>query len=244
MKLLSEIFLLLLLLMLSSGCSAIPGYGTGQTKTTKITVDPETKIETTVIEEPVQESSGGFFKSENLAAYYDFEKSRNTSHKESVKHKTSAIVANTEKIMQLTNVSDTEKLLSGIISNMMIDRIETSQGPSGIQAPKAFADVMDRNFTGLVNLGLGIWDRIDSSNSNDGDSAIVLNNTGDGNIFYQSDSNTLSQQTSKYTLGDSAGDLSFLGNTFTPAISTSDSNDTTTTSTRTDSANSETSTLW
>jgi len=233
------LLILSFLLLLLSGCALL---NPPQTKTTRISIDPDTKVETTIIEEPVAQTAGGFWKSDNLAAHYDFEKARNESHEKAVDKKTSAIVANTAQMMRLSDVSDTEKLLAGIISNMQIDKIQTSPAPSGVKTPTTVVDFANGNAINLGNLFLNGWSVIKGGNGDDTTSSQVdIVNSGDGQVLVNSNRNSMAQQTTKTTVGNTDGGLTFSGMpNFTP--SQSDSNDTT--ATRTNSPNSEETALW
>jgi len=232
----------LLLIVFMSGCATIPGFGTVPMKTTRITIDPETKVETTVIEEPAQPTPGGFFKSENLEEHYKFETARVDKHERTANRKIEAIQENVNKAISVEGTTATERYMFALNANLLIDRIQTSPGPSGVKAPIVAGDVLDKNLVGGLNLALGIWDRVDARNSRGDDSKVEISNTGDGTVFYQSDKNNFSQQTTKYTLGNSTGDVSLASPSLTPANAYTDSNDVN--NTRNDSANSETSTLW
>lgn len=240
---LSVFAITVLLAGLLGGCGAI-GLGTDPTKTTTTTTtDPVTLTQTTTTtEEPAPMSAGGFFKSENLAEHYKFETSRLTNHESTADKKISAITTTINQIMALDGPTPTEKLLSGIIATQQISMIQTSPGPSGIAAPKTMVDVADKNIGNFTGLVFGVWDRVDDSRNDGGDSSVNIENTGDGMVFYQSDKNSAYLQSAKYTLGDSKGDLSFSAPSFTPTNTTTDRNDITNTSTRTDSSDS--STLW
>jgi len=233
---------MIMLLAALSGCSSIPGYGTGPMKTTKITVDPDTKVETTVIEEPVVQTAGGFFESKNLSNYYAYKDKREDNHKANVKILSADIRALAEMAVAKSQTS-AEAVLSAMNGALLIAQIDPSPAPTGEKPPTTISDFFTVNAGVILNSIFQGWNIIENHNrSSNSQSAITLTNTGDGNIFYQSDKNSLSQQTSKYTLGNTTGDLSLPGSTFTPANTYTDSNDVN--NTRTDSANSETSTLW
>ena len=227
-KIFSTVLFLAVALAFLSGCGKI-GLGSNPVKTTTTTrTDPATQeTVTTVTEEPVEEKdTGSFFKSENLTEHYDFEGQRSADHAANVDKKVSAITANTAQMMALPNVSDTEKLLTGVIANMQIDRIPTTPGPSGVPVPKTGVDVLDHQAGNLLNFGLGVWDRIDDSRrSSDDDTAVSISNTGDGNVVFQSDRTSLVQQTTKYKLGDSTGEVSFAAPSQDSPLETNDSHD-------------------
>jgi len=222
-----------------SGCGLT---GQQQVKTTRISVDPDTKVETTIIEEPVQQSAGGFWKSENLEEHYKFETARVDRHEKAVAKKIEAIQENVKRAIDIEGQTPTEKYMFALNANLIIDRIQTSPAPSGVKTPKTMADVAEGQLPNWLNFGLQIYDRADRRTSRGDDSEVAINNYGNGNVFYKSNKNNLSQQVAQYTLGDSEGDMEFAGSTFTPSVTSTDSNDVN--NIRTDSPSTEETTLW
>jgi len=233
------VLLMLAMVFFFSGCAVL---GQQPMKTTKITIDPKNGQETTVIEEPVQQTAGGFFESANLKNHYAFETARFDKHEKAVARKIEAIQENVNRVMEIDGPTPTEKYMFSLNANLIIDRIQTSPAPSGIKSPKTLADVAEGQLPNWMSFGLQIYDRADKRTSRGDDSDVAINNYGNGNVFYKSHKNNLSQQVAQYSLGDSEGDMEFAGSTFTPAITSTDSNDVN--NIRTDSPSSEETTLW
>lgn len=221
-----------------SGCGLT---GQQQMKTTRISVDPDTKVETTIIEEPVQQSAGGFWKSENLEEHYKFETVRAERHDASVAKKVDAISQNVSQVMALDGPTPTEKLLVGVIGTLSINQIQTSPGPSGVKPPTTAVDFLNGNAINLANLGLNAWGMF-GSRGNETDIATTISQSGDGMVLVNSNGNTLQSQTTKYTLGNSEGDLSFQAPSQVPTNTDSHNTD----NSRVDSASTESkeTTLW
>jgi len=236
------ILVVLAMVVLLGGCGLTGGQ---QMKTTRITVDPDTKVETTVIEEPVQQTAGGFWKSENLEEHYKFETARTAAHNASVSTKVSAISQNVAHVMALDGPTPTEKLLVGVIGTLSINQIPTSPGPSGVKPPSTVVDFANGNAINLGNMILNAWGVFGGGHgNNDNDTTTDIVNSGDGMVFVNSDQNTAQLQSAKYTLGDSHGDLSFQAPSQVPTNSFTDRHDTD--NSRVDSASSESeeTTLW
>jgi hypothetical protein len=219
---------------------------TGQqgVKTTRITVDPGSKVETTVIEEPVQQTAGGFFESANLKNHYNFEIARFDRHEKVAEMKIGAIQSNVNQVMAMDGPTANEKFLYNLNANLLIDRIQTSPGQSGVKSPKTMVDVADGQLTNWLGLGLQVWDRVDTRRSRGDDTQVNIENLGDGMVFYNSNQNTAQLQSAKYTLGDSAGDLSFQAPSQVPTNSFTDRHDTDNSRVDSASTESEETTLW
>jgi len=236
------IFAVLAMAVLLGGCGLTGGQ---QMKTTRITVDPDTKVKTTVIEEPMQQTAGGFWKSENLEEHYKFETARTSAHNASVDKKVEAISQNVAHVMALNGPTPTEKLLVGVIGTLSINQIPTSPGPSGVKPPSTIVDFANGNAINLGNLMLNAWGVFGGDRgSEDNDTTTDIVNSGDGMVFVNSNQNTAQLQSAKYTLGDSQGDLSFQAPSQVPTNSFTDRHDTD--NSRVDSASSESkeTTLW
>lgn len=147
------------------------------------------------------ESPSSFWKSDNLAMHYEFETARVTKTAEVAEKKLVALAE--EGLRRAASLTtDTERAMSSLITQMMMDRVQTTPPPSGQQAPKTAVDFFDKNGVALLNTGLMAY-RIFSSDSGDSYSestnSPTITNTGSGNVFFQSDGN----MSPEYTLSSS-----------------------------------------
>ncbi len=213
------ICIILCLTLFLQGCA---GSGSGSGKTT--VTDPKTG-QITVTENP------GFFESENLNKYYEFEGRRADKHAEVAQAKIEAIISTGNAAMQ-NYTTPIERAQGGLITQMMIAQVPVTPPPDGITAPKTMTDMFDRNLIPLLSTGLQAYGLIwKTSGDSASSSEMTITSSGTGSVFVNSNGNSLQD----YTLsadgeGGYISGLDFSnGLTYTP--------ETTTTQTEGDSSN-------
>ncbi len=166
----------MMLVMFLGGCAG----ATGKTTTTDLATG-----KVVVTENP------GFFESENLDKYYEFEGKRADKHAEVATAKISAIIE-TGAANMANYTTPIERAQGGLITQMMVAQVPVTPPPDGIAAPKTMVDMFDRNLIPLLSTGLqaysAIWgDRGESASAAD----MTIANSGTGSVLVYSDGNSL-----------------------------------------------------
>jgi hypothetical protein len=167
---------ILMLLLLSVGCAR---QTVVETKTLSDGTDVVTKT-----------TDHGFWESENLAGFYQFENNRVDKNADNVAKKIDSIQKQAMLGIQSAQ-TQTEKVLISTLAMVQLGHIPTTPNPSGQQAPKTAVDMLDRNLLGLLNLGVSAWGVYELGN-NGGDSyqdSPSIVNSGAGDVFFMSDNN-------------------------------------------------------
>jgi len=177
-----KIFPLILSVLLLIGCAPT-------TKTTTTMLDDNGKVTGTITEEPVAETP--FFESGNLNKFYEYEGSRVDKFNIMASKKID-FIKEQGTARQKDLQTPTERTLSNLVDTLLVAQIPTSPPPDGIAPPKTMVDFADKNLVPVASLalqgyGLGLFG--DSAKIPKNDSSVAINNSGLGDVFYQSDNN-------------------------------------------------------
>ena len=135
-----------------------------------------------------------FWQSENLDTHYRFEIERTRYAAESAEKKIIAIQTEAMRTAPLLE-TPTERALHGILTQMQVAMVQTTPGPSGIQAPKTMTDFWGANLIPLMSVGLqayqvfgGNWGDSWSQQTATDSPEIAVTGSGN-NVFFKSDNN-------------------------------------------------------
>ena len=135
-----------------------------------------------------------FWQSENLDTHYRFEIERTRYAAESARLQIHAIQNEATRTAPLLE-TPTERALHGILPQMQVAMVQTTPGPSGIQAPKTMTDFWGVNLIPLMSVGLqayqvfgGNWGDSWSQQTATDSPEIAVTGSGN-NVFFKSDHN-------------------------------------------------------
>jgi hypothetical protein len=187
-------FMLLLSAFVMAGCA-----DTVLTKTITTTTNPETGQVSTTEVAPVV--TPGFFESGDYGKFLDFQKFKWASFERGTAKKTDAIIAAGAEAHKYYT-TPTEHSQGDLITRMQLDRIPTAPPNDGIEPPKRFADLADRNLTSWVGMALQGWEVLGGSRANKNSDSSMHIQTGDNApVFVGSNGNSMQD----YKLATDAG---------------------------------------